>query len=1088
MEAEKQLPGKKEDRVRLINDTVAKADVYVRKGYLSLLDKSQILPVAASDRSIAPGRNLRLVRLESFVFDKDTSISQKIKSVYGALEQRGISAALILEGKTDRINLYLGVFGKGMDQSSSGFCTFLNSFHGTFPGCRYKNVKYEDAARILNEVLPKSENISVAALSGMPGDAPDTGVEKGEHLDTLVDGMRGKPFSMILLGQYLDHSELALMRQGLEALYTQIYPFQKQEISLSQSEAENYGINLSQTISESMTVSSGVSYGQTETTGTGTSTQTAPDNADAKRHQAGVQVAGAALAIAANGILPGGGSVLQGLFFGQGISNLLGNAEEMAGASPHIPRETVTATEHTDFSKSVTEQETASSTAGGQRTEGVNAGKSSTYGRTMQRSCVNKSVSGLLEQIERQLKQIDRLEHEGAFKAAAYFVAGDEETAASAANLYRSIVSSAGKQPDYSPIYRWSGQNEVDLLRQYLLRGIHPVFSFGKASGYPEVLAAQPIGLSDIPTYFCLPVRSLPGLEVTEHAPFSRDIMKKDSGISRPDRRADIGCIFHMGAEESQTRVMLSLEELTKHLFVSGATGVGKSNFCYQLISQTVEQDVKVLIVEPAKGEYAKVFGGREDFHVYGTNMRYAPLLRINPFSFPDGVHVAEHIDRLLDIFNAAWPMYSAMPAILKESIEEMYCDKGFDMLLGDKPENGDFPCFADLLKKLPEVINRSAYSGEVKGNYTGALITRVSSLTNGIYSAVFQKEEIGDRYLFDENAVIDLSRVGSAETKALLMGIIVMRLSEYRMCSGLMNSTLKHITLLEEAHHLLKKQARSAAEGADMRVASVEMITNAIAEMRTYGEGFVIADQSPSVMDPSVIRNTQTKVFFMLPDREDRRAAGDCISLTERQQQELAKLIPGAAVVFQSGWSDPVLSKINYYDMKNACPYIHHTKDYRAVCRRYVGQAIAVLLRNRLSDKEMSSVDADIMREWGNDRIYMENRKAEVADRVFAQYFSLYPITTELSRIVPDVEKLVDFGEIFTRCSDSMEIEEWSRRISREIKNIADLSDDEVRVLVSVGIQARLGRNPSYRKLYVKYLSFCLSGNAAAKGAARLH
>lgn len=1087
MEEQKQLSEKKEDTVRLINDTVAKADLYVRKGYLPLLDKAQILPLADADQNIMQGSNLRIVRLDSFVFDRDSSISQKIKSVYGAIEQRGISAALILEGKTDRVNLYLGIFGKEMDQCSSGFRTFLNSFHGIFPGCRYKNVRCEDANYILDEILPQSENISIAAVSGMPGDGPDTTAEKGERLDTLVDGMRGKPFSMILLGQYLDNSELALMRQGLEALYTQIYPFQKQEISLSQSESENYGVNLSQTISQSMTVSSGISYGQTETTGKGKSTQAAPDNAGARHHRAGVQVAGAAIAVAANQMIPGGGNVLQSLFFGQGISNLLGNVEEIAGAAPHLSQEVVTTTEHTDSSKSVTEQKTDSVTESSQKMEGVNAGKSNTYGTNMQRSCVNKSVSGLLEQIERQLKQLDCLEHEGAFRTAAYFVAGDEETVSSAANLYRSIVSSAGKQPDYSPIYRWSDRNEVGRIRQYLLRGIHPVFSFGENSGYPKVLAAQPVGLTDIPTYFCFPVKSLPGLEVTEHVSFSRDIRKKQNGKSREDREADIGCVFHMGSEEPHTRVLLSLEELTKHLFVSGATGVGKSNFCYQLISQAVRQDVKVLVVEPAKGEYAKVFGGRRDFRVYGTNMRYAPLLHINPFAFPDGIHVAEHIDRLLDIFNAAWPMYSAMPAILKESIEEIYRDRGFDMFLGDKPEGSEFPCFVNLLEKLPEVINRSAYSGEVKGNYTGALVTRVKSLTNGIYGAVFQKEEIGDQELFDENTIIDLSRVGSVETKALLMGIIVMRLSEYRMCSGVMNGALKHLTLLEEAHHLLKRQPHSSAEGVDMREASVEMITNAIAEMRTYGEGFVIADQSPTVMDPSVIRNTQTKVYFMLPGREDRRIAGDSVSLTDCQQQELARLAPGVAVVYQNCWSEPVLSKITYYDMENACPYAHHAQDYRAAVKRYIGQAIAVLLRNRLPDQKMSSLDAAVMREWQKERIWMDGQKAEIVNRIFTKYFSGQRISAELRQIAPDVEKLVEFGKVMTRCSDSMQIAEWSERMSREIRNIADLSEEEVQLLISVGIQARIGQNPSYRKLYVKYLSYCLSGNIRTGYASRV-
>ncbi len=246
MEEQKQVLWEKEDTARLINDTVARADVYVRKGYLPLLDRAQILSLAAADQNTEPGNNMRLVRLDSFVFERDSSISQKMKSVYGTLEQWGISAALILEGKTDRVNLYLGVFGKETDQSSSGFRTFLNSFHGTFPGCRYKNVRYKDAHHILDEVLPQSENISIAAVSGMPDDAPGAEVEEHERLDVLVDGMRGRPFSMILLSQYLDKSELALMRQGLESLYTQIYPFQKQEISLSKNEAENYGIQLSQ--------------------------------------------------------------------------------------------------------------------------------------------------------------------------------------------------------------------------------------------------------------------------------------------------------------------------------------------------------------------------------------------------------------------------------------------------------------------------------------------------------------------------------------------------------------------------------------------------------------------------------------------------------------------------------------------------------------------------------------------------------------------------------------------------------------------------------------------------------------------------
>lgn len=94
------------------------------------------------------------------------------------------------------------------------------------------------------------------------------------------------------------------------------------------------------------------------------------------------------------------------------------------------------------------------------------------------------------------------------------------------------------------------------------------------------------------------------------------------------------------------------------------------------------------------------------------------------------------------------------------------------------------------------------------------------------------------------------------SETKSLIMGLLVMKLNEYRMSSEKMNSTLSHITVLEEAHNLLKRTSTDQIfEGANLLGKSVELLANSIAEMRTYGEGFIIADQSPGLLDMSVIR-----------------------------------------------------------------------------------------------------------------------------------------------------------------------------------------------------------------------------------------
>lgn len=1056
-----------------LNNVLLHVDEYVRHEYLSVLEQATPIPLAENyvERN-PPGSNVNLIHLTCFTHNCEENMAQKIRSVYGTIEKSGVSAALLLDSRASCADLYLAVFSQG--HSSSQFNAFVRSFNGVFPGCSYQKLNSQGTEALLKDVFQPSRGSAVAAVSAFPRNLEATAADPLNGLEILIDAMRGRPFTMLFLAKSMSRGELVEMRQGYEALYTQINPLQKQDISTSTSKTDSEGTTQSKSLSQSLTDSTALSIGHTHTTGTGSSEQQSPSNNKQQTFQAATQIAGAASVLLLGPgakAATGGANVLSSLFYSQSVSNVMGNAAKLLNLAPQQDGTVHTVTNHDDNADTETINKSKGITVSTTAANGVSVSVSATSGETVQVSHINKSVTDLLSRLELQIQEMTKLENTGAFRSGAYFIAADVETASAAASIYRSITSSADGSGINSPVYCWSDPEQVTTIQTNLMYGEHPAFSFKEHPDYPNVSAAMPISLQDIPVFLCLPQKPVYGIAVTEHAAFARDILLRSKPRKGSRTQLDIGCVYHMGKENSSIPVKLNADTLTSHLFVAGATGTGKSNFCYGLIDSLTATGVKTLIIEPAKGEYRKVFGGRENFHVYGTNLKMAPPLRINPFAFPTGVTASEHIERLLSIFCAAWPMYSAMPAIMKDALEAIYADKGFDPIWGELPPGGSFPTFADLLEVLPKIIQQSQYSQEVQGNYIGALVTRVKSLTNGIYEIVFTENELSDKELFDENTIIDISRIGSEETKALIMGILITRLEEYRSCSGLMNSGLRHVTLLEEAHHLLGSHSRSQGQDVgNMQGASVEMINNAIREMRTYGEGFVIADQSPSAIDKSVIANTQTKVFFMMPSREDRNIVGDVASLSEKQKGEIVKLPRGVAMVWQNEWTDAVLCKIRYFSPEKYLPFAYNV-DVQEISKRLLTHTVRLLLCLRANTPCQDSEDIAAMLsqhlEYGCLALGARGaRILEVLRQTAAPAISPHDILEYL-------DQLLCFRKQMRLCRNAGDISVWAQRMAQAIRNQVGLSDEEIQqTIISLLHHYATKDSAAYQSLYIAYLS----------------
>lgn len=700
----------------------------------------------------------------------------------------------------------------------------------------------------------------------------------------------------------------------------------------------------------------------------------------------------------------------------------------------------------------------------------------------------NFNIKHTLELLESQMKRLEQSTALGMWDFAVYVLSEDQNIANNVAHSYLALTLGEESYMSKSAVNLWRGNVEEEretakVISAYIRELRHPLFGLNPAviegdaefNEYPSIVTAT-TSLSGKELAYSLnfPQKSIAGLPILECAEFGRSVVTYDLG-SENDKKMNLGKVFHMNHVEVNP-VELSLESLKSHVFVTGSTGAGKSNTIYHMLGKARDMGVHFLVIEPAKGEYKNVFGKDEDVAVYGTNPMLMPLLRINPFSFPETIHILEHLDRLVEIFNVCWPMYAAMPAVLKSAVEKSYADCGWDLMTStNRYDRNLYPEFADVAGNIRTIIDSSEYDNDNKGAYKGALLTRLQSLATGINGLIFSTDEISGEDLFEKNVIVDLSRVGSTETKSLLMGMLVLKLQEFRMAGGLpMNADMRHITVLEEAHNLLRRTStEQRTEGSNILGKSVEMLANAIAEMRTYGEGFIIADQAPGLMDMSVIRNTNTKIIMRLPDQGDRELVGKAANLDEDQIRELAKLPCGVAAVYQNEWVLPLLCRVEKYEGDFTAYHFDKGGTDSFLCKN---EEVTDSLLRCIMDKELfQRGHREDLRELKS--MVIRSKLATLVKVDFLDY-----IEAEKEKGIEALRPLVyDFLEAKKAIESSKECEdlhEWVDEVLNKLNpSINNYSKKQIDLTVMLILQEQMFRDLSYKQILNRFIEAYRNG-----------
>lgn len=367
----------------------------------------------------------------------------------------------------------------------------------------------------------------------------------------------------------------------------------------------------------------------------------------------------------------------------------------------------------------------------------------------------------------------------------------------------------------------------------------------------------------------------------------------------------------------NEDNYFLPVEILARHALISGSTGSGKTTTVKRILTVLNKLHIPFIVLESAKKEYAELtkIAGMEKLKVYSSGGDALPL-KINPFEPEDGTLLTNHIEALTAAFTSLFDGEDPIPLAISELVQLSYKKRGWDTskradINSEKP----WPIIQDMLDHLDECIDSIGYGPEVRDNVRGAVRLRLRSLTQGhIGAALNTYENISINEFYRNSAVIDLDDFVRA--KSFIAGIIAIKVGQHARKNAVTiteeneHKKLHRLLVIEEAHHLLPDSSQPDISKA--RGEAAGYFTHMLSEIRSYGTGLIIADQSPAYISRHAIGNTAVKIIHNLNEGDDIKAIKTSLGFKEHQIDHLRTLKPGEAIVSISGEAAVNLVKLS--------------------------------------------------------------------------------------------------------------------------------------------------------------------------------
>ncbi|MFH1765869.1 MAG: hypothetical protein ABIF09_16905, partial [Gemmatimonadota bacterium] len=159
------------------------------------------------------------------------------------------------------------------------------------------------------------------------------------------------------------------------------------------------------------------------------------------------------------------------------------------------------------------------------------------------------------------------------------------------------------------------------------------------------------------------------------------------------------------------------------------------------------------------------------------------------------------------------------------------------------------------------------------------------------------------------QSAILELDALTNSD-KTFLIESLLLWIHHHRMNEP-GREKLKHVLLIEEAHHVLLKKKQE--------LTGAEAVTDVILrEIREFGEAIILLDQLPSLISRPALENTYTTIAMNLKEKGDVTAAAKAMLLETDEARYLGRLPVGWGIIkLQARWVKPFLLRFPLFAIR---------------------------------------------------------------------------------------------------------------------------------------------------------------------------